>query len=268
MKITLVVIVGLAALLWIIGNLFTYVFQGRLIMQPSTLKKDRQYFFDTPFEEVFLQASDDGMINALHFKASTDPVKGVILYFHGNAGNLWQWGEINTDFIRHGYDLFILDYRGFGKSTGKLSPKALYGDAKLAYDYLCKSYKPENIIIYGRSLGSAPATRLAAQVKAKRLILETPFYSMKDLSYMYFPFLPKIFLFKYPMRNDKYIQQVNCPVTIFHGTDDQVVPYQCSIKLKDHLKKGDQYITIEGGAHNDLNVFETYQKALTKTLTE
>ena len=118
---TLIIIFIIAVVLLFIGNLFTNPLQQYFIFQPVVLEQNYRFFFENNFKEVNLKANDGGIINALHFKEEN--AKGVILYFHGNAGNLVRWGELNDEFRKHGYDLFIMDYRGFGKSKGVQNEK-------------------------------------------------------------------------------------------------------------------------------------------------
>jgi len=253
--------------LWGFGNLLTYGLQKQFMLQPDQLPEDYSYSFPANFEEVFLKAEDGATINALHFRADTDESKGVILYCHGNAGDLSRWGELYAEFLPQGYDLFIYDYRGYGKSKGDLSESAFYQDTELIYTHLRRQYQPDDIIIYGRSLGSAMATYLATNVPCRKLILETPFSSVQDLFHAYYPFLPRIFFFRFKFNNKKYIQEVKAPVIIFQGTNDWIVPYSCAEKLKPFLKEEDRFITIEGGNHNNLARSAKYQRELHNILS-
>ncbi|MBT8195262.1 MAG: lysophospholipase [Bacteroidia bacterium] len=260
-KILFIILIVILALL-VLGNILTNPLQHHFIFYPQALEKDYTYSFANNFEEVNLNAEDGGLINAIHF---TEPgAKGVVLYFHGNADNLVRWGELNNGFKELGYDLFIMDFRGFGKSKGKQTQKAFYNDAILCYEYVSKKYDSNQVIIYGRSMGSGPASFLASNVNAKHLILETPFYSMASLFKSYYPILPELFSFKFKFKNSKYIKEVKYPITIFHGTNDFIVPIEEASKLKNVLKESDEFITIEGGSHNDLNIFHAYQSKLSE----
>lgn len=263
MKIILIITVVLLVLL-IIGNLFTYPLQHFFIMQPETLPQDHQYRLNHPFDEVNIPVSHGGNINAIHFKV--EHPKGVVLYFHGNAGSLARWGHLHGDFTGRGYDLLIIDYRGYGKSTGPQNQQILYNDAVAVYEWLNQRFEAEDIIIYGRSMGSAMACYAAANVDAKMLILETPFSSMKNLFYTYYKFMPKLFVFKYPFHNDQYLQQVKYPITIFQGTEDWVVPHSNASQLIPLLKESDTFVTIEGATHNDVGQYPLYQQKMDELL--
>jgi hypothetical protein len=234
-----------------------YFFQEKLIFLPTTLPQEFSFIFSNPFEELFLKADDGASINAIHFK--TENPKGVILYFHGNAGDLSRWGKITEFFVERNYDVFVMDYRTYGKSKGKLSEQSLYSDAQMCYDYVFERYKASEIIIYGRSLGTGIATNIASFNNPKQLILETPFYSLTDVAKRRFPIFPNNKLLKYDFPSYKFIQNVKCPISIFHGTDDSVVPYSSGEKLFNSMSQKDKtFYTIENGKHNNLIEFQSY----------
>lgn len=237
-----------------------YLLQERLLFLPTELAQDYEYEFNYPFEEVFLKPEEDVLINAIHFKAKAP--KGVILYFHGNAGNLSRWGIVTEYFVGLNYDVFVIDYRTYGKSTGKLSEEALYSDAQFCYDYLKKFYNENEIVIYGRSLGTGIASHLAQNNRPGKLFLETPYYSIADVAKHRFPLFPVSSLLKYKIPSYKYLKHVNCSIIILHGTVDKVVPYSSAKKLAQIDQKDITFITIEGGGHNNLIEFETYQEGV------
>lgn len=251
--------------LWLMGNLFTGPLQHHFIFQPKALPKDYRYDFKADFREITLDSKRDGKINALLFSTPI-PRKGLILYFHGNAGNLARWGHLHHFFTRQGYDYMVFDYRGYGKSTGPRSQALMYADALAVYDYVAAQYKPEEIILYGRSLGTAFASRVAASREARCLVLETPFHSMTDLFYTYYPFLPRAFYLRYRFSNARSLHQVRMPVYIFQGDDDYVVPYRSAIRLKPILKPGDEFIRIPGGSHNNLLFYDIYNLKMEEIL--
>ena len=242
-----------------------YFIQEKILFQPTVLEQDFVYKFSSPFEEVFLKTEDDAILNAIHFK--TENSKGVILYFHGNAGDLSRWGLIAEYFVKQQYDVFIMDYRTYGKSTGTLSEKVLYEDAQLCYDHLLKNYKASDITLYGRSLGTGIAANVASKNNSKQLILETPYYSMVDVAEYRFPIFPVKYLLKYKFPTFKFIKNVQCRIAIFHGTDDGVVPFESGKKLYDELtEKKAEFIQIDGGNHNNLIDFEEYRKRIESLL--
>lgn len=250
-----------------IGASLLYAFQERIIFLPSTLEQNYQYSFNEPFEEIFLEHPDGAKLNALHFKREFP--KGLILYFHGNAGDLSRWGEITTYFVEKNFDVIVMDYRTYGKSTGEMSESKLFEDAELYYRYALKHSSEDNIIIYGRSLGAAIATQLASQQNPGKLILETPFYNLYDVASGRIPLLPVKHLLRYKFESNLYIKDVKCPIVIFHGTDDSVVPYESGQKLFDAIKgQQKRFYTIEHGDHNNLVEFEAYQKGIAVELNQ
>lgn len=253
--------------LWIVGNLLTRPLQDFFIFRPKKLHQNYQYTFANPPEEIFLETSHGGKLNALWFASETNS-KGIVLYFHGNADNLARWGHLHHYFAQQGYDFFVYDYRGFGKSTGRRNERILYDDAVAVFQFVQQHYTPAQMIIFGRSLGSAFACRVAAETPAKMLILETPFASMKDLFYTYYPWLPRVFVFKYIFPNQKHLSKVSCPVYIFQGTDDWVVPYKCAEKLKKYVKPTDEFVTIQGGSHNNLLFYDIYNLKMKEILAD
>ena len=252
---------------WGIGNLFTGPFQHWFIFRPKKLPQDFAYQFEAPYEELFIDTPQGGRLNALWFRADA-PAKGAVLYFHGNAGSLERWGHLHYFFIRQGYDFLVYDYRGFGKSTGRRSQKIMYNDAMAFYHFARKHYAPEQIQLYGRSLGSAFASRVAAEQPARALVLETPFYSLTDLFYTYYPFLPRAFYLRYRFSNARSLRQVQMPVTIFQGTDDLIVPYRSAARLKPLLKPGDAFHTVPGAGHNNLLFYDIYNRKMEEILAE
>jgi len=239
--------------------------QEKLLFLPTELNQDYKFQFEQPFEELFLKPEKNVSLNALHFKA--EDAKGVILYFHGNAGDLNRWGAIAGNLVEKQYDVLIMDYRTYGKSKGELSEKAFYDDAQFCYKYLLKQYSEDEIILFGRSLGTGIATFLAAENNPEQLILETPYYSILDVAKHRFPIFPVSKLLKYKFPSNQFIQNVNCPITILHGTEDGVVPYDSAKKLYDVAPRDlTTFITIEGGGHNDLAEYEVYRDAISTIL--
>jgi pimeloyl-ACP methyl ester carboxylesterase len=257
----------LIAVVCIAGCSFLYFGQESLIFHPERLPANYRYPFPGRFEELMWDV-DGAKINALHFRV--EHPKGAVLYFHGNAGSLRDWGDVAGEFTGRGYDIVMPDYRGYGKSTGKIKNEdMLHQDAAVAYRYLQRHYQESEIVIYGRSIGSGLAVYLARSSKPRMLILESPFFSLRDVAQYHYPFLPAGFfdrILRYPMRSDLWIPEVACPVYIIHGMKDEVVPYSSSEKLLKLIKTSGKLITIEDGGHNNLSDFKLYQEQLDQIL--
>ncbi len=244
--------------LYAILVLSAYQFQERLVFFPSKMPMNHTYDFCQPFEEFNLTAEDGAKLNAVHLKQ--DSTKGVVLYFHGNSGNISHLNHVANLISRKGYDAILVDYRTFGKSSGEMSEEALKGDAQLFYNHTLTKYDEKDIILYGRSFGTGVAAGLAAENTPKKLVLESPFYSAVALGKHRFPFLPIDWLSEFRFPSNEYVQKVLCPVYIFHGTDDRVIPYEQAEDLyasvPGALKK---MYSIDGGGHNYLQDSEIFK---------
>lgn len=253
------------SILYVMISAGLYFMQEKLLFLPSVLEDDYQYEFNHDFEELNFTTDDGAILNAVHFRVKSP--KGVVLYFHGNAGDLSRWGNITEFFVEKKYDVLVMDYRTYGKSKGKLSEAVFYSDAELFYEYLKQHYSETKISIYGRSLGTGVATFIASKHKPKQLILETPYYSIADVAKRRFPFLPVDILLKYKFPTYKFIQNVNCPITIFHGTNDAVIPYNSAKKLVKKTSMGNtSFISINKAKHNNIFEFEAYHTTIKNIL--
>jgi pimeloyl-ACP methyl ester carboxylesterase len=251
---------GILLACWLIIFTCTLFIQDKLVFQARHLPADHAFHFDESFREHVLKTRDGETLSVLHFLSGSS--KGLILYFHGNAGNLQRWGEYANDFTSLGYDVVMPDYRGYGKSTGAPSETTLYEDARTVKAWT-DSIPHKRLIIYGRSLGTGVATNLAADIDADLLILETPFYELKDAVNAWLK--PFVHL-KYEFPNYRNLPRVKCRKIIIQGTDDAIVPFSSAIKLKPLLGPDDEFVVIEGAAHNNLTDFELYHRTLRKLL--
>lgn len=246
--------------------LFYFLFQERFIFLRVRTGQGHRYRYRTPFEERFIVASDGARLHALYFKAENP--RGVLIFFHGNAGSLRRWGRFAPRFIGLGYDVLMPDPRGYGKSRGPTSEAALISDAVLWYDHLLAHWKDSDIVIYGRSLGSALATPVAAQRSPRLVLLETPFANLIDVARYYLPILPYRVLLRFPFRNDKAMARVRCPVYIFHGKRDTVVPYTSALRLYAQIPSTVQreLYTFAKGHHSDLERFPRFLRVQRRLL--
>jgi len=241
-------------------------FQEKIIFRSEVLPQDHIFTSSIPFEELYLKASDGGILHGLHYQQENP--KGVLLYFHGNARTLEYWGKWAENLSKkYNYDVVIMDYRGYGKSIGKRSHDQMLADALLFYDYTLTKFSVEEITIFGRSLGGAFATHTATQRNAKQLLLESTFTSVIDVGKRRFWFLPLKWLLRFPFQNIENIEKISMPTYIIHGTEDAVVPYEHGQKL--YQKSGSstkRLYTVRKGAHNDLIGYPAYFEALDEIL--
>ncbi|MBT8186164.1 MAG: alpha/beta fold hydrolase [Croceitalea sp.] len=261
---------GLFILLVILGvylviSIILYFFQDLFLFKPEKLPKEFQFYYENQqTEEYNIETRDGAIINGLRFKAK-DP-KGVVFYLKGNSKSIKGWGKFAVDFTRHGYDVIMVDYRGFGKSTGRRTQKNIKRDMQLIYDKIKEKVSEKYIILYGRSLGSGFATKLASMNNPRMLILDAPYYSLSKVAKKFIPFMPLSLLIKFPMPTYKWLKYVNCPIHIIHGTDDRLIPYKTSVKLSKIKPKSTTLHSVIGGGHKDLNTFESYHKMLSEII--
>jgi len=241
-----------------------FFFQEKLIFFPEKLDKSFKFPFDQRFEEMYVKMKDGKVLHGLLFKA--DSSKGLIFYLHGNAGSLRSWGDVAKRYTDLNYDVFLIDYRGFGKSESSVSSQSqLFDDIQHVYSEIKKRYSENHIVVLGYSIGTGPAAKLACTNNPRLLILQAPYYSLKDLMKHHYQIIPT-FLLKYKFETNTYIKHCTTPIVIFHGDRDEVVSYNSSIKLKESLKKTDTLITLRGQGHNDITNNPQYISAIDKIL--
>lgn len=260
-------ICGIALLIYVSICLGFYFFQDKLIYQPDKLVNSYRFQFDFPFQEIFIEADDGAQLNALFFKTS-QPSKGLIIYFHGNADNLERWGKYAIDLTQQGYDVLMPEYRGYGKSNGEPSEQMFYADAETILKWAKDNLEFNRMIFYGRSLGTAVASHLAMQHSPDLLILETPFDNLHGVVYP--PIKPLLWFLPLHSNfsNDQYLKKVTCKKVIIHGTDDWVVPLSSALRLKSLLNSNDIFVIIKEGSHKDLREFQEYHEVLRSVLGE
>ncbi len=194
--------------------------------------------------------------------------KGVVFFLHGNGGNLDAW-FINTEIYRqHNMDLVMVDYRGFGKSTGQIESEAqLHSDVRAAWDFIAPQYVGKKLVVYGRSLGSGLAAGLSAELtddSAKggaivdMTVLVSPYSSMSTLTGQIYPYVPQVVL-RYPLRTDQLVLKIKSPLLLIHGEQDTFIPPSHSQALKAIVKPA-RLLLVPGAGHNDVHKFDLYVK--------
>lgn len=251
--------------IYLIVSILLFYLQDYFLFKPEKLPSDFQFFYENQVvDEYNIETRDGATLNGLHFKIKKP--KGVVLYLKGNSKSIKGWGKFAVDFTRNGYDVVMMDYRGFGKSTGRRNQKALKRDLQVVYNKLKEHVDEKYIILYGRSLGSGLATKIASVNNPRMLVLDAPYYSLTKVTSRYMPFMPLSWLIKYPLPTYKWLKYVQCPIHIIHGTDDKLIPYKTSVKLSKIKPKLTKLYTVIGGGHKNLNNFESYHKMLTEIL--
>ncbi|MEO8173537.1 MAG: alpha/beta fold hydrolase [Sediminibacterium sp.] len=245
-----------------------YYLQDKILFQPKAIPADSSYHFSQSFTEANIDLDAETRINIVQFSVPDSIKKGLVIYFHGNRENINHYAKFASNFTRSQYEVWMPDYPGFGKSTGAFTEQALYEEALQVYKLARTKYKPDQIIIYGKSLGSGIAAQLASVRDCKNLILETPYYSFASLVRLACWMYPVDLLLHYKIPTHDYLTKVTAPITIFHGTNDWIVPYFNAKRLKPFLKPTDEFVTVDGGSHNNLNDFPLLHNKLDSLLSQ
>lgn len=257
--------VRLGVLIYALGGIAIYYLQDYFLFQSTPLRGNHKYNFSIPYREVNIAVTQQQNLNIIQFETAGPP-KGVVLYFHGNRKNISWYAGFAPMFTVHGYEVWMIDYPGYGKSTGKITEETLYNYALQLYKLAMKQYSADSILVYGKSMGTGLATYLASNVACKRVILETPYYSLSSLGSHFFPIYPMERMMNVDIPSWEYLKDVSEPVSIFQGTDDWIVPMSNALKLKPLLKKTDEFITIKDGSHNDLRGYPLFTMKLDSLL--
>jgi uncharacterized protein len=264
MKRILITILTILLSIYFLLCALLYFIQEKVIFRPDILPKDYTFSFGQNFEEINIKVRDNTNLNGLLFKAQDS--KGLVFYLHGNSGAVNTFGLFAKIYTDLNYDVFFLDYRGFGKSEGTItSQKDLLDDVQIVYDNFKSQYPEDKIVIAGYSIGTGPATHLAANNNPKKLILHAPYYGLIDIAESRFPIFPT-FILKYPLPTYEYIKSVKTPIIIFHGTADNTIPYNSSLKLKELFKQKDKLVTLEGESHAGIMSNPIYLQEIKKEL--
>lgn len=242
------------------------VLQSKLIFFPEKLPSEHKFILAQNEEEVFIDTSDGERINGIWSRVESS--NGLILYFHGNAGSLESWKGVARDFNRLGFDVLVVDYRGYGKSSGSITEEGLYNDAKATLAFALARGVPESsIIIYGRSIGTGPAAELALHApEARALILETPFTSLLSLAKSIYPFLVPDLTLRFRFETNQKLPKVKMPILLVHGTMDEIIPVWHSQELHKMLGKKSTLVIIDGANHNNVSAYPAYEDALREFL--
>lgn len=251
------------AALWLVANIFTGVLQSWFIFRTGSSSEAQPLSFAHPYEEVWLMRPEGVRLHGLWFQRRAS--RGLVLYFHGNRGDVGRWGQLHEQFLQRGYDFALFDYRGFGRSGGTphgcTTEAELLADALAMYDWATAHYAPSRIVLFGRSMGTAFAAAVARRRPAAALVLEAPFRSMPELFRSWYKLPPACFYFRFRFDTEALLPQVSMPLLILHGTDDELVPFSHGAHLAS-AKRGATLVSIPGGAHQRLWLSEHYQQAL------
>ena len=243
---------------------YVYFNQSEMVFRASKLPNDYQFQFQNNFEEITIPSFDGVKLNGLLFK-SKNP-KGLIFYLHGNAGSLDSWGNHADIYTRLGYDIFFLDYRGFGKSEGEIDDQEqVYKDITIAYETLMKRYDKNKTIIIGYSIGTGIAAYLASVEQPKMLLLQAPYFNFTEFTTNRVPFYPDV-LKKFSFETNNYMVKVKAPIYIFHGKQDNLITYDNALQLQKLFKPKDSLFALESQGHRGINDNYEFQEKLQEIL--
>lgn len=250
---------GLGTILYFMQPIFLYCPVQEISNTPDELGMD--------FEDVVFKTGDGLHLNGWYIPAENSQF--TVLFCHGNGGNIMHRLDSINIFYNLGLNCFVFDYRGYGSSEGKPGEEGTYLDVEAAYEWLTKEKKisPNDIIIFGRSLGGSIATQLASKVQARALIIESTFTSYVDIGRKFYPYMPVRWFARFSYRTIDYIKDVHCPVMIIHSKSDDVIPFEFGLELYEVANEPKEFVEIFG-SHNDgfLVSSEVYKKAWTKWL--
>ena len=257
--------VKIIVVIYIVCGIALYFLQEKFLFRPKKLPAGHKFNFAAPFKEINLAINKEKNLSIVQFTVPDSVCKGVVLYFHGNRQNIERYAPFAKNFTKNHYEVWMMDYPGFGKSTGERNERILYDDAMQLYKMARARFSKDSIILYGKSIGTGIASQLASIRDCKKLILETPYYSIDAMMRQYAFMYPMNWMTNYHIPTYQYFENITAPITIFHGTRDGVIFYKNSKRLK-KIKIETELITIVDGKHNNLNDFALFHQRLDSIL--
>lgn len=234
--------------------LLVFLGQRKLMYYPSTQRVQPAELGLSGIDEVTLELGNGHELHSWY--AAADDGQPTLLLFHGNAGAVSDRAHRFVDFMPLGFGLFVLGYPGYGGSDGSPSEAAFTEAATAAYEFLrSQGLNPADIVIYGESIGSGVAVKLAAQVDASALVLEAPMASAVDVASRHYPYLPVGLLLQDSFLSSERIASIGMPLLIIHGTDDRIIPIESGELLFEAAVEPKTFTPISGAGHNDLTMY-------------
>ncbi len=257
-----ITLLALAALVYALLLALLWWGQERLIFLPTPMAPQQRMALEPGVHERWIDVPG-ARLHALHLKLPAP--RGVVFFLHGNAGNLQSWFTDIDVYRRANFDLFMLDYRGYGKSSGRIQDEAqLHADVRAAWDTIAPEYAGKKRVLLGQSLGSGLVVPLALQAQPDLTVLVSPYSSMRALASEVYPWVPSALL-RYPLASDAEIARLNTPLLLVHGERDDLIPPHHSQALKALNPQARLHI-VKGAGHNDLHAFDDYEAVLRAAL--
>lgn len=284
----LISLLTIAASVYVLLSIVVYFYQGRMVFLshiPGRALTTTPEAIGLAYESVMIPTEDGERIHGWYVPATkrgqspfpekgSDPFlsRGVLLFFHGNAGNISHRLDSIRIFNQLGLDVLIVDYRGYGESTGKPGEQGLYLDGEAAWDYLMdeRGVMPDRIVIFGRSLGAAVGAHLASRRSPGGLIIESGFTSGVEMARRLYPFLPAGLITRLEFPLADFVREVRCPVLVIHSRDDEIIPFDMGKAIYEAVPGEDKtFLEIWGGHNTGFYLSESvYIPALEKFLRE
>jgi uncharacterized protein len=229
--------------------------QEHLLFKPVPLPPDVKLSDEPDVSERFVEVPG-ARLSVLELRLPNP--KGVVFFLHGNSANLKQWFIDGSLYRRANLDLVMMDYRGFGKSSGRIESEAqLRADVEAVWQSVAPRYRGKRVVAYGRSLGTGLAATWAAEHQPDLTILVSPYSSMRDLATLHYPWVPSAVV-RYPLRSDEAVPRIRSPLLLVHGDQDRLIPLAHSQALAASAPDA-RMVVIAGAAHADVHRFEAYQ---------
>ena len=254
---------------YVIFSIFLFVFQSSYVYYPERTLLADPGSIGLDFENIDFETTDGVKLSGWFIPSDT--ARAVILFCHGNAGNISHRLDSIRIFNQLGLDIFIFDYRGYGESEGKPSEKGTYEDAEAAWRYLVeiRQVNPHCVIVFGRSLGGTVASWLAQKHTPGMLVLESTFTSIKDVAATLYPYLPVRWLSRFEYNTAEYLRRVDCPVLVIHSRNDEIMPFSHGRRLFEVARETKKFLEISG-THNEgfITSGKDYEKGLNTFISE
>lgn len=252
---------------WAVLNGLMYVQQPAIIFYPIRNLDVTPTAWGLEYEDVNFRAADGVMLHGWYI-----PRRGAsrtVLFFHGNAGNISHRGDSIAIFHRLGLNVFIFDYRGYGRSEGRPGESGLHADGRAAWNYLtgARALPANRIVVFGRSLGGAVAARVAAEVQPGAVILESTFSSARDFAHLAFPLLSRLVVLRYHFNTAQHLEVLRRPLLVLHSPEDEIMPFTLGEKVFAAAHDPKMFVTLRGDHNNGFLLSQPgYEQAIGKFL--